>query len=1060
MRLALFALLWTNSDTAHAGTGALPINEALVTQTLHVRLAVGLPGAAAPFGNDATGDGSVARPYATLRAALARATSLKNAGTGVKVLIAPGTYREGAPMVNPTASSFAFQYTGFNSPAPIVIEGAGWNPANPRNTGDVIISGSEDWSGGWTKNADGTWSKDWPYNWGVPAMPGGITFGVSDAFLRRELVHVNGQTYYQVNPPTNANGTPYTNLRSVNGQYGGFAEGGGAIPGDNVNGGRLTATEGSFWVTDAVRSADYTTLLTPGRITIRLPAATPNLDLANPAVKVEVTTKFNPLQIWRDAARTGATNVILRNLIFQHAGAGYGALIQGQENLLLEDCRFIKNKHGGMTITTSRHVTLRRCEFSDNGENGAGLEATNALLEHCTFLRNSRQGEILGYTGWSVCGIKFYSPAAKNIGITAYRCEARDNRSTGFWWDTGNADCEMIECVSTGNSTNGTFIEDNNSPENNYENLGTGTRGTTGIPNLGSRPTVTAIRSIFAKNRPAPDALAYRPGKGRGIFTSENENSVIDGCLIYDNDVQLAAYDNSRAEIRNVIFRHSVIAAQDSRQRLYAVGSSWDSGETITVRNAASQVVATLKGGWYAFFDGLSGTTNDNRYYYPSATAFFNRTQRWGTDQWFTNNAAKPGTATLDLAGWRAAHLGNPNNLFADKSVDSRSTLIVGAYDETKPLVALRANVSALPPLANSAPVAAFTVTRVSAVGYAAPLTVTYTVRTNPGDAVNGTDFAALSGTVTIPAGERSADIMVRPSTVGAGSKSLVLTLVENPAAFITAGSTAAGLNLLPASHSNTRLTNLSVRTTLIANQILTVGFTVQGGGKPMLIRAAGPSLTAFGVTGAMANPRLALFHGSSLAAANDDWAGEPSLASAFATVGAFPFASPASLDAALLRPIDGGHTGQVSGPAAGNVLVEVYDVAPATAPRLINLSALGRVETGGDLLIAGFTVTGSGQKNLLIRAAGPSLAPLGVAGVLADPRIHLFNSAQARIAENDNFVAAEQSVSASVGAFGFLAGARDAALTVSLPAGGYTAQVSGADGGTGHALVEIYELN
>jgi len=45
------------------------------------------------------------------------------------------------------------------------------------------------------------------------------------------------------------------------------------------------------------------------------------------------------------------------------------------------------------------------------------------------------------------------------------------------------------------------------------------------------------------------------------------------------------------------------------------------------------------------------------------------------------------------------------------------------------------------------------------------------------------------------------------------------------------------------------------------------------------------------------------------------------------------------------------------------------------------------------------------------------------------------------------------------VGAFPFVPGAKDAALTVSLPPGGYTVQVQGAGGGTGTALVEIYEL-
>ena len=49
--------------------------------------------------------------------------------------------------------------------------------------------------------------------------------------------------------------------------------------------------------------------------------------------------------------------------------------------------------------------------------------------------------------------------------------------------------------------------------------------------------------------------------------------------------------------------------------------------------------------------------------------------------------------------------------------------------------------------------------------------------------------------------------------------------------------------------------------------------------------------------------------------------------------------------------------------------------------------------------------------------------------------------------------------VSARVGAFALAANSKDAALFVELPAGGYTVQVSGADGGTGLALVEVYEV-
>lgn len=257
------------------------------------------------------------------------------------------------------------------------------------------------------------------------------------------------------------------------------------------------------------------------------------------------------------------------------------------------------------------------------------------------------------------------------------------------------------------------------------------------------------------------------------------------------------------------------------------------------------------------------------------------------------------------------------------------------------------------------------------------------------------------------------------------------------------------------------RLSNVAVRTTLAANQILTVGLTVQGGAKPVLIRAAGPGLGALGVPGTMADPKLALFNGSTQEAANDNWAGDPAVSAAISAVGAFPFPGPTSLDAALVRSVDGGRTVQVSGPAAGNLIVEAYDAGSGNSPRLTNLSALNFVGTGDDVLIAGFTVSGSGTKNVLIRAAGPSLGALGVPGTLVDPKLELFTAANpaVKIGENDNYSASLPALFLSVGAFAFVPGAKDAALIVSLPPGGYTVQVSGADGGTGNAIVEVYEL-
>ena len=101
--------------------------------------------------------------------------------------------------------------------------------------------------------------------------------------------------------------------------------------------------------------------------------------------------------------------------------------------------------------------------------------------------------------------------------------------------------------------------------------------------------------------------------------------------------------------------------------------------------------------------------------------------------------------------------------------------------------------------------------------------------------------------------------------------------------------------------------------------------------------------------------------------------------------------------------------------------------------------------------------------KALLIRAAGPSLARLGLgaSGLLTDPKLTLYRG-PAMIDENDNWAGAIELKTASrtVGAFDFDSDAsKDAALLAELPPGAYTVQVTGANTGVGVALIEVYEL-
>lgn len=127
------------------------------------------------------------------------------------------------------------------------------------------------------------------------------------------------------------------------------------------------------------------------------------------------------------------------------------------------------------------------------------------------------------------------------------------------------------------------------------------------------------------------------------------------------------------------------------------------------------------------------------------------------------------------------------------------------------------------------------------------------------------------------------------------------------------------------------RLINVSVLKNIAASEILTAGFNIGGlTARTVLVRAIGPRLTAFGVDGVMADPKLDLFSGSTVIASNDNWGGDASLTALGTAVGAFAVTDPASKDAMLLITLaPGSYTAQVSGVAgsAGNALVEVYEV-------------------------------------------------------------------------------------------------------------------------------------
>ncbi len=270
------------------------------------------------------------------------------------------------------------------------------------------------------------------------------------------------------------------------------------------------------------------------------------------------------------------------------------------------------------------------------------------------------------------------------------------------------------------------------------------------------------------------------------------------------------------------------------------------------------------------------------------------------------------------------------------------------------------------------------------------------------------------------------------------------------------------------------RLINLSILTSVrTAGDNFTLGYVVGGAGttgsKPLVIRAAGPSLGALGVGGTLADPRMELFAGSTSTLVNDNWGGVAATATAMANVGAFPFLNATSLDAAVTANIttrDNSVRVTGTGTGTGTVIAEVYDATPAgtftaATPRLLNVSVLKNIETGGSMT-AGFVLRGSTGRTVLIRAIGPGLtAAFGIPGTMADPTITLFAGSN-QIGFNDNW-GGSQSISSTglgVGAFAITdVNSRDAMILRTLSGGDYSVQVSGVGGGGGQVIVEVYEV-
>jgi cyclophilin family peptidyl-prolyl cis-trans isomerase len=256
------------------------------------------------------------------------------------------------------------------------------------------------------------------------------------------------------------------------------------------------------------------------------------------------------------------------------------------------------------------------------------------------------------------------------------------------------------------------------------------------------------------------------------------------------------------------------------------------------------------------------------------------------------------------------------------------------------------------------------------------------------------------------------------------------------------------------------RPVNLSTRMQVgTGDNALIAGFIMQGSApKRLAVRALGPST---GLPGAIVNPTLELHNSGGTIATNDDWQTATNKQDII-DVGLDP-KSPTESVVLTTVPSDTkgiAYTAVMRGAfnTTGLGVVEVYDLDSGPGSTLVNISTRGQVGADPNALIAGFILGGTGSKNILVRAIGPSLTAFGVPNALTNPTLELRNAQGGLVDSNDDWVNSPQKTQIQNSGLA-PSNSKESAVLQTLAAGQYTAVVHGANGGTGVGSVEMYQL-
>jgi len=496
-------------------TGA-QVDESAVAHAIYVDAARGDDDAA----------GAKGQPLRTLAAAAALAVKHLEAGEGVRIRLAPGTYREevafwpdDSPPINP----------------PLVIDGAA--------RGQVILSGSDDWSDPerWQPipGMPGVLGTSWKHDWGDEAVdvsgrpegehpPGGVRgfapddgtaviewmppAGLADAagyrVYRRKTSSLDGpprgawQEVARLGPktgrlvdetarPTGPSEAYRYEYRVATLDGKGRERGTSPIisiePGVPDGTSRPTAVgrrremvfvdgqplrqvasikdlaPGTFYADDG-----WATDPDDGRLYLALPQ-----DVRRGEATIEVAVRPGLRNDCRPLVLSTHGSIVLRNLTVQHYAVaphwGAATEIEDCAHVLIEDCTFRWNNTAGLRLGICETVTLRRCAAEHNGRAGITWGAcANLLAEDIRVSHNNWRGDWGGIHGGRVAGLKFgfmdHSCRIRRVTATQNACPGVWVAAFGSTPSPPSARMLIEELTATENAREGLIVSDSHSP--------------------------------------------------------------------------------------------------------------------------------------------------------------------------------------------------------------------------------------------------------------------------------------------------------------------------------------------------------------------------------------------------------------------------------------------------------------------------------------------------------------------------------------------------------------------------------------------------------------------